>query len=363
MTGRSEESSVSTAISSDSTCRGRVDRRTRGLPILIHAVAAFALLLSASCTQQDSTAQESNPPDAERTQAVPVILDTDIGTDIDDTWALALLLNLPELDLRMVVTDSGNTRERARIAAKFLERAGRSDVPIGIGRSFDEKPLPQSAWAGDYALDSYPGRVDADGITALIDAIMGSPQPVVLIVIGPAPNIAEALEREPAISRKARVVAMSGSIDVGYADKPQPDAEYNVRVDPAATRAMYGAGWDVLLAPLDTCGIIRLTGERYQRVATSPKPTLVELMANYRVWSKQADWTKVDPAIESSVLFDTLAVALTVGQSWVDVETLRLEVTDDGFTRRSPQGAKVRAALRWRDLDAYEQWLVDSLIR
>lgn len=324
---------------------------------------ALAALFLVACGQQKDTSRQAAGPEPRNVPGMPVVLDTDIGTDIDDTWALALLLNRPELDLKLVVTDSGNTRERARITARYLAQIGRGDIPIGIGLSSDEKPLPQSPWAGDYDLANYPGTIHEDGVAALVDTIMQSPEPVVLIAIGPTPNIAEALKREPAIAGKARVVAMSGSVDVGYGDKPQPDAEYNVKVDPAATRAMYEAGWDVLLAPLDTCGIIQLDGDLYQRVNTSAKPELVALMENYRTWSGRIDWTRVDPAVQSSVLFDTLAVALAVEQSWVDVEDLRLEVTDDGFTRRSPQGPPVRAALRWKNLDAYEQWLVDSLTR
>ena len=50
---------------------------------------------------------------------IPVILDTDIGNDIDDTWALGQLLNSPELDLKLVLTSTGDTEYRARVAATF----------------------------------------------------------------------------------------------------------------------------------------------------------------------------------------------------------------------------------------------------
>ena len=51
---------------------------------------------------------------------IPVILDTDIGTDVDDVWALVFLLCCPELDLKLVTTSTGDTEYRARIAAKVL---------------------------------------------------------------------------------------------------------------------------------------------------------------------------------------------------------------------------------------------------
>ena len=93
----------------------------------------------------------------------PVILDTDIGSDIDDTWALALLLKSPELDLRLVTVVSGDTAHRAALAAKMLTIGGRSDVPIGIGlgNPADFDLWPQAKWVADYDLGAYAGLVSA----------------------------------------------------------------------------------------------------------------------------------------------------------------------------------------------------------
>jgi len=128
---------------------------------------------------------------------IPVILDIDIGTDIDDTWALALMLKSPELDVRLVVTETADTRYRARVAAKMLEAGGRTDVPVGIGIPIpeDRHPTPQAPWVEGYDLARYPGPVYEDGVGALIDTIMDSTEPVTLVCIGPLPNIGRALER------------------------------------------------------------------------------------------------------------------------------------------------------------------------
>ncbi len=292
---------------------------------------------------------------------IPVILDTDIGTDIDDTWALALLLSLPDLDLKLVVTDHGDTVARARVAAKFLQVSGRGDIPVGIGKRTKDSPVPQKEWARDYDLRSYPGGVHEDGVGALVDLIMKSSEMITLIVLGPAPNIREALAREPRIVSRARVFAMSGSVDIGYDGSPRPAAEYNVKEDPAAARAMYGAGWEIAIAPLDTAGTIRLAGDRYKRILACQKPSIRALIENYRIWAGRVDWAKVNPDEKSSVLFDTLAVALVRWPSYCSVETVTLEVTDDGFTRRTPAGSRVRAALRWKNRDEYEEWLTSRL--
>ena len=66
-------------------------------------------------------------------QPKDVILDTDIVGDIDDTWALGMLVNSPELNLKLVSTATGNPLLRAKCVAKMLTRLGRTDVPIAIG--------------------------------------------------------------------------------------------------------------------------------------------------------------------------------------------------------------------------------------
>jgi inosine-uridine nucleoside N-ribohydrolase len=92
-------------------------------------------------------------------RSIPAILDTDIGGDIDDTWALAMMLRSPELDVKLAVTDTGDTTYRARVVAKMLESGGRVDVPIGMGIHLEDLSCNQADWVAAYDLSSYPGRV------------------------------------------------------------------------------------------------------------------------------------------------------------------------------------------------------------
>ena len=252
---------------------------------------------------------------------IPVILDTDIGGDIDDTWALALLLKSPELDLKLVVTDTGNTTYRAAVTAKFLEIAGRTDVPVGIGLHQGDDTGPQAPWVADYDLASYGGKVFEDGVGALIDTIMASPEPVTLICIGPVPNIAAALQREPAIAERARFVGMHGSITLGYGGSAEISAEYNVKADVAACRAVFEAPWDVTITPLDTCGLVHLKGENYQAVRVCDDPVVRALIENYRIWAQHVTWLNgIDPDTVTSTLFDTVAVYLAFSEELLEME-------------------------------------------
>ena len=295
------------------------------------------------------------------TPRIPVILDTDIGGDIDDTWALAMLLKSPELDLKLVVTDTGDTVCRARIVAKMLEAAGRTDVPVGVGIREGSGTLRQAPWVEGYELADYPGTVIEDGVGALIDTIMASPEPITLIAIGPVPNIGAALAREPRIADNARFVGMHGSVRLGYDGSPEISAEYNVMADADACRAAFAAPWSVTITPLDTCGLVRLTGENYARVRDSEDPVIRALLENYRVWVSDVGWTAVDANTRSSTLFDTVAVYLAFAEDLLEVESLGLTVTDDGYTRMDDSAKPIRCATAWRDLPAFEALLAERL--
>jgi len=300
-----------------------------------------------------------------RTNSIPVILDTDIGDDIDDTWALLMLLRMPQLDLKLAVGDYGNAIYRGRLLAKLLELTGRTDVPIGIGVDKADDPGGQSDWLGDYRLTDYPGTIQDDGVQAIIDTIKGSPVPVTLLCLGPVPNIAEALRRDPSIADNARFVGMFGSVYLGYDGAPDPAAEWNVRVDPRSLQAAFAAPWDCTITPLDTCGLVRLSGSNYREIYASDDPWLNALIENYEVWLPGASYMDpdTDTSALSSTLFDTVAVYLAVEQDLVEMQDVPLRVTDDGYTViDAADGRIVHCATAWKDLPAFERKLTDILL-
>jgi len=298
---------------------------------------------------------------------VPVILDTDIGDDIDDTWALALLLRSPQLDVRLINTDYGNTVYRAKIVAKLLEVAGRSDIPIGIGLKENDREGGQAEWVKDYDLSRYPGTVHEDGVKALIDTVMSSKEEITLIAIGPPPSLAAALGREPRLAARLRLAGMYGSLHRGYGGKPKPEAEWNVRADVAAARVLLAAPWkEAILTPLDTCGLVQLDGDLYARIRDSRDPLLQAVVENYRVWCPHHEWCAKDSehvSAKSSTLFDTVAVYLAASRDLVETETMGVRVTSDGMTVPDPAERPWQWATRWKSLEAFETLLVDRLTR
>jgi inosine-uridine nucleoside N-ribohydrolase len=303
----------------------------------------------------------SRAADSPAPSPIPVILATDIGDDIDDTWALGFLLKSPELSLKLVATEYGKAPYRAKLLGKFLQRTGHGKIPIAVGPDVEPRgDGPQAEWVKDYDLSSYPGLVRSDGAGAIVEVIMHSPQPVTLICIGPMPNVAAALEREPRIARRARFVGMDGSVRLGYGGAKSPCAEWNVKADADAAKKGLSAGWDITITPLDTCGLVTLDGARYQQMLHSQDPVAATIVENYRIWSKAG---KSGAAAErhSSVLFDTVAVYLSFARQFCKMERLGIRVADDGFTIIDDRAKKMDVATEWNDLDGFRDLLVNRL--
>jgi len=348
----------------------RVALLTKPIQMVILGILAMFLATLSSCAFGNNS---SSP----RRRKIPVIFDTDICDDIDDTWALALLLQSPEFDVKLITTAVRNTPSKAKVVARFLETVGRTDIPIGIGVQHGKASHRQQAWIKDYKLSSYPGTIYEDGVQALIDTIMKSRKPIKVVAVGPLPNIAAALEREPRIAEKAEFVGMHGSIYRGYGGSSNLSAEYNVRAFVKEAQKVFTAPWNMTITPLDTCGIVQLKGQKYQKVLKRNSPLTRALIENYRAWYKQGilnqnkdlSQAEVNKRVEqklnssSSTLFDTVGIYLAMSTELVKMEKLGVRVTDDGYTRIDENAKVINCATEWKDLGAFEDFLVDRLTK
>lgn len=319
----------------------------------------FVLILALMALGGAAMAAKPKKAAAAPAQArIPVILDTDIGDDIDDTWCLGMLLGAPQVDLKLIVTATDNTPEKTRLTAKLLEAMGRTDVPLGTGVKQNDKLHHQMKWVGDYKLEQYKGKVIQDGVQAMIDMIKASPTPITLCVIGPQTNIAEALRRDPSIAKNARIVSMFGGVYKGYGGSDKMSAEYNVKRDIKAAQAVFAAPWSITIAPLDSCGLLTISGARYNRLAASNAPRAKAVIDNYNQWANRAKYAKD----ASSVIYDTVAAYLCFDEKFCGMKTVKLIVDDKGFTPPDEEkGRPVNCALTFTDRPALEKLIVRLL--
>ncbi len=316
-----------------------------------------------------------------------VILDTDIGNDIDDTWALVYLLKLSQLDAKFIITNTGNTIQKAKIVAKMLKIANRTDIPVGIGvqrAKNSSNPNRQERWIKDFYLSDYQGMVEERGIDKLIEIMMSTDEEITIIAIGPLTNIGAALEKEPRVAERAHFIGMQGSIYRGYGGSEKPSAEYNVIKDIPAARKVFSAPWkSITIAPLDTCGLVRLKGDLFESVREMrcSDPIINALMENYMIWKYRRciSWifNRRKQLKQSSILFDTVAIYLAYSDELLRMENVPIIINDDGIMeikrgKRESQNLEkdsqslpknIRCATRWKDLNAFKRLLVETLIQ
>ncbi|QEH39255.1 Pyrimidine-specific ribonucleoside hydrolase RihB (plasmid) [Aquisphaera giovannonii] len=263
-----------------------------------------------------------------------VIFDCDLGGDIDDAFALSLLLSSPEFEVLGLVMDHGNTTRRGQVAARLLYEMGlEKQIPVVIGRATPAVVGEDTEIAGDSkqflwgrGFESWkPASADAAGF--LIENIRKYPGEVILFTVGPVCNIQDVLRRDPgALKQAKRVIAMFGSFTMGYGGPgTRPDAEWNVRADARAGQALLASGARLTLAGLDTTTMVKLREADRTRLLYRNSPLTDALCGLYILWRQEG--AGPDPT-----LFDVVPVGMVL---WPDLFTTRpahVRVTEKGFT-------------------------------
>jgi len=149
---------------------------------------------------------------------IPLILDTDIGTDVDDAYALVLAARSPRLDLRAVTTAYGNVALRSTIARKLLGMMGKSQVPVasGLEKALDGHEIKMGGWEGKGLLaeaEEVKGVSPTPAPDLIIQILSGSNQKVTIASVGGLSNVAMALKMKPEVKMNLeRIVIMGGCV-------------------------------------------------------------------------------------------------------------------------------------------------------
>jgi inosine-uridine nucleoside N-ribohydrolase len=289
-------------------------------------------------------------------KAEPVIFDTDIGTDIDDAYALVALIRRPELELLGVTTVSSDAVARARLAAKLLSVAGGkwAGVPVYAGISTATQYMKQVEWADGF---TSPSLHDDGGIEFMRRQINARPGEITLIAVGELTNIASLLESEPGIGKKIRAISlMGGAVHRGYAPGSKPEPEWNIKSNTAAARTVFTSGVPLLVAPLDSTADLKLTPEMRVQLFSHGVPLNDALAALDQVWRHTNHWKGNDPT-----LFDVLAVELVAPRTPYKLTALNIEVAADGLTKPVTGGKANTQVALVVDVPAFMKQFVATL--
>lgn len=294
------------------------------------------------------------------TAAEKVIVDLDIGDDLDDAFALSLVLASPELEVLGISTAWGDTGLRARMVERLLRENGRGQLPISQGLETQSQILfSQARWAQRGALPpNLPSSVDF-----LLQQIHKYPGQITLLALAPLSNIAAAIDRDPATFRQLkRVVMMGGSLRSGYNKSDYlpvrpPDKEYNIAADIPAAQKLFAAGVPITMFPLDST-LLRLDNLRREALFSHGSPQTDALTLLYHQWSNAYQpW-----ASDTPTLFDVVPVAALVDPGLCTTTPLRIEVGADGFTREKAGAPNADVCLKV-DKSAVLELMMGRLLR
>jgi purine nucleosidase len=304
----------------------------------------FVAGIIVACTLLSSSVYAQTNASAQRPSATEqIIIDTDIGSDIDDAFAVGLALHSPEFKILGLTSAWGDTRLRARLLSRFLKENGRADIPIAMGivkhPAGKADTLSQAAYAeGSPANLEYPNAVDF-----LLEQIRLHPGEITLISIGPETNLGAALDRDAATFHKVkRVVLMGGSVYRGYSQfnygkTHGPEPEWNILCDIQAAQKVFSSGVPLYVMPLDSTQIKLQELERAE-IFKSGTALSDALLVLYSQWSHGA--------AQTPTLFDAVAVAYAMHPELCPTQPMRLRVDEQGYTRVEAGAPNVQVCLR-----------------
>jgi len=292
---------------------------TKFIAVLISIVVCAVLPVPLVCSPQSSPVP-----------ALPekVVIDTDIGDDIDDAFAVALALRSPELQILGITTTFGDTTTRGKLLDRFLAEVGRPDIPVGAGvptppkSNFSQRRYAES---GRFAKPSHP-----DAAAFLLDQIRRNPGQITLIAIGPLINIGAAIDQDPATFRKLKcVILMGGSIKRGYGDlgfgtSHPPEPEWNILNDIPSAQKLFAAGVPLFVMPLDATQL-KLDEVKRAFLFSQGTPITDALTLLYHQWGQ-----------ETPTLFDPMTIAFLVNPALCPTQPMHIRVDEKGFTRPDP---------------------------
>lgn len=250
-----------------------------------------------------------------------VLIDTDIGDDVDDAFGLALAAAHPALRVCGVTTVCGPTDKRAQLAAIILAAAGQSHVPVIPGNSTISDGRPGSPRFSHQPLlgtqqDSYARDTGQHAVDLILDRSRHEPA-LTLVALGPLTNIAAALKQDPILAQRVRLVAMAGGLGIPYPD-------WNLRCDPNAARVVLASGMPIMLVGMNLTMRCKMRPAQVRRLFANPHPLAALLTRCVLAWRT---WKRRMP-----ILHDALTVAAVADPQLVTFVPRHVQIFRLGFS-------------------------------
>lgn len=259
-------------------------------------------------------------------QKQKVIFDCDLGDDVDDAYALALLLTQQDqLEILGITTCYGRTEDRAVLALKMLYETGQEHLPVFAGRNTSKSSeranwyADQFYWAKGFDKIKMQTKGGADFI---LDQLEKYPNEVVIISVGPVTNLADVeLKKKGALKMAKKIYSMFGSFYLQYNGTPTPEPEWNVKCDVPAAKIFVNSGADIVYAGLDITAMVKLDKNKRDQLLMRQSVLTNALSGLYTLWGH-----------ETPTLFDPVAVGMVIYPELFKTQKNNISIGEDGMT-------------------------------
>ena len=259
-----------------------------------------------------------------------IILDTDIGDDIDDSFALLLMLESHQFDVLGVTTVFRNTEKRAKMAKQLIKSLGYElevypgcNVPL-ISRiddlipqnirdkeQLDEKGLyliPQ--WEDSMAKEKIS---DKHAVDFIIEQVHKYPHEVTIVLVGPYTNMAMAIRKDPTIIPLVKEIRiMGGGFGLDW-------AEWNAFCDPEAAYIIFHSGIPLFMVGFNVTCQTGLSKEDIESLKNSNSPSIKLVYKAMQKWFAHYEFTV-------PVMHDPLTIASLLDDKIVGFEDYKMDV-------------------------------------
>ena len=282
----------------------------------------------------------------------PVLVDTDIGSYVDDAFALGLVLASPELELVGVTTCGGQTDDRAWLVCRFITQCERAAIPVAAGAA----PQPESPLDWQIQYRRHPAAiynrtlkpVGKPAVELMLEQLSAHKGEVTILALGPLTNIARLLKEHPEAKPWIKqIVLLGGSLKPANDGLPEP--EFNLKADVAAAQAVFSAGVPLVVVPADAAEKAKFAAEYQRKLFTAYRPLAFQL---HNLFELHGD--------EAPLLFDPVAVAAACGQELGPWRNVQLAIDDAGRSLVKDGSANCRVLTDLK-ADDFLSWMTDRL--
>lgn len=288
------------------------------------------------------------------TKPIPIILDSDIGTDVDDAFALGLILASPELELRAVTTSGGQTEDRAWLACRFITQCGKAGIPVAAGA----EPQAKSEVNDQIQYRRHPAAifnrtlkpVKEPAADVILAELKKQPGEITVVAVGPLTNIARLLTDHPESAKLMKgLVIMGGSVFAGYNGKAPAEPEWNIKLDVSAAKKVLESGVPLTIVPLDATALAQVPPEEQQKLFAAGRPLAWQVANLLELWNQPVP-----------TLFDPVAVASLLRPGEFEFQELQLTMNDQGLMAVGKGKPNARVAVSAKQ-DELVRWIMERI--